>query len=237
MMKIWQRQLVLITILASITSIYLNGTRILNRLKTFDANESYLSNRGYFGAGNAWTGLLYGNQSRWNSMTGYLSLMGEYDLRRNYGLLDAYDEMSYRGRFSDLANSAITSWRGYHFRTYGKKLSKNISDELELESLKKSGSPLLVVGVLAAAYTGRTLRYRLSADVSMETRTDMKESHLNGQYIGWKSQSIDATAGASYSTVNRAPAFSVSKKISDDVSVSYDLGQEHSVGFLYSRGF
>lgn len=237
MMKIWQRQLVIVAILTSVTSIYLNGTRVLNRFKTFDANESYLSNRGYFGTGNAWTGMLYGNQQRWGSMTSYLSLTHEYDMRRNYGLIDAYDEMSYRGRFSALAQSAVAGWQGYHLRAYGKRLTQGIADELELESLKKSGSPLLIAGVLAAAYTGRTLRYRLTEDVSMEARTDMHSTRFDGQYIGWKSQSLDATAGASYSAETGSPVLNVSKKITSDVSVNYDLGQEHSIGVQYTRGF
>lgn len=234
-----RRQLVILLILTFVTSIYLNGTRIITSFSDRQANSSFLSNLNYFAPVNTWTSLLFGSQNQWGSMAGYLGLSTEYDMKRNYGLTNSYDEARYHQAFSALAQNAFSQWQNYQVRKYGKIVYNTLDEGLGLQELRANRSPAMVAGaVVAALYTGRTVRYRLSSDMSMESKTSMGgPSQFDGQYLGWRSASLDIAAGASYSTSSQSAVFSVQKRLTQEVSVNYDHSDENSIGVSYSKGF
>ena len=225
------RQGVILLLLVLVTFIYLNATRIFNP----NGLNAHLSNLTYFGVGNQWSSALFGDHKRWSSMQHYVSLRNEYEHQSNYGLFDHHTESRYMGRFSDLAASAFADWQSYQLKTAGKWLTQEADEYFGLESLKQSKSPVLLVGVIAAAYMGKTLRYRFDDQNQVETKTTVTDSKFNEQYLGFRSTAIDVSAGASYGV--DGPTLNLRKFITKEVSVNYDHSRDRAVGVSYSAGF
>jgi hypothetical protein len=229
------RQLIVLVLLVAVTSIYLNGTRIFAPSN----QNSYLMNLRYEGAGNEWSQSLFGDRARWASMENYLRVANEYETRRAYGLLNDADEARYHQEFSRLARNALNDWQGYHRGAIRGKVSKELGEIPEWKTILQSKSPpIIVAGILAAAYTGRTLRYRLGDASSVETRTILNSARFESQYVGWSNSLIGATVGSTYEGPSRGLAMSVRKDVAAGVSVSYDrTATAGQVGVGYSTGF
>jgi len=217
--------------LVGVTSLYLNGTRIL-----MPENNGYLNDYRYSGVNTLRLGL-FGGRDRWNSMDGYQHLMNEYDTQRNYGLLDRYTESCYQRSFSRLANDALTDFIKFHADNLKASMKLGFDRAIDLDGLRASRSPLLLLGVVAAAYTGRTLRYRLSSEFAFESKTTMLDSRFNRQYFGCVSSAIGASAGGNYDADGRAMSFTAHKSITSNVRMDYEKSSQHSVGVSYSAGF
>lgn len=229
------RQISAVLLLLVVTSIYLNGTRVLGPTNTL---SSYLSDLRYSGPEGVWNRALFGGRERWGSMEGYLRLTAEYDHRKNYGLMDGAGEAHYHREFSRMASNALREWQGYHAGAFRKELINEAKDVVEWEKLKKNRSPAMVVGVVAAAYSGKMIRYRVSPRMALETRTMMQGSTLARAYLGWSSQALGASAGSTYDSENGGNVMlSVRKEIATGVSVNYDKAEDHAVGVSYSAGF
>lgn len=229
------RQILVLILLVAVTSIYLNGTRIF---APSDQNH-YLSNLRYEGAGNEWNQSLFGDHGRWASMENYLRIANEYETRRAYGLLNDADEARYHRKFSQLARNALNDWQGYHMNSARGKIARELNEIPTWQSIRDSKSPPLVVaGILAAAYTGRTLRYRLGTDSTVESRTILQSARFESQYVGWSSALLGMSAGSTYGGASRGLAMSVRKVVASGVSVTYDHQTDSdSVGMVYSAGF
>jgi hypothetical protein len=241
MMKRWQKKLSIIGLLGVITVVYLNGTRVLKipGLTSRSDNGGYLMDLGYFAPQDgSFNQFIFGSNT-YGGMNSYVSLMNDYDMKRNYGLLDAHSEAAHNGQLNSMARSAFGSWQGHQMKSYGKKIGLVADDALGLRSLRDSKSPVLLVGLLAAVYTGRMLRFDINSDIAMESQTHMdSQNHLQRQYVGWRSHALDASAGASYSNDGQASEITLRKRISSEVSVNYGISdQNQSVGIMYSKGF
>lgn len=237
------RQLFIIFVLSAVTGMYLNGTRVLTGFSSREANYGYLSNFGYIGPENLWTRVLYRDRARWDSMEAYLSLSKEYDFQKHYGLVNAYGERRFFDRFSDSAKGAMSSWQSYQVRSHGRVVGRWIEEALSIDELRKEGSPLMLVGVLAAAYVGRTLRYRLTDDLAFESRSDFSGSRFQQQYVGWRAAPWSLTAGIWFAPESNLTTITVEKRLTNEVSLKYDhehggaVNENHSIGVNYSRGF
>jgi len=229
------RQILVLLLLVAMTCIYFNGTRIF---APSDQN-SYLSNLRYEGAGNEWNQSLFGEHGRWASMENYLRVANEYETRRAYGLLNDAEEARYNREFSQLARNALNDWQGYQVGTARGKAGDELGEIPAWRAIRDSKSPPMVVaGILAAAYTGRTLRYRLGTDSTVESRTILNSSRFESQYLGWSNALLGASVGSTYDNPSRGLAMSVRKDVAAGVSVSYDrLPNSDSVGMVYSTGF
>lgn len=229
------RQFSALLFLLAVTSIYLNGTRIFGPTNSL---SSYLSDLSYSGPEGAWNRALFGGRERWGSMEGYLRMTAEYDHRKNYGLMDGTGEAHYHREFSRMASSALREWRGFYVGAYRRDLVTEAKEAVDWEKLRRNRSPAMVVGVVAAAYTGKMIRYRVSPRMALETRTMMHGSALANAYVGWSSTALAASAGGSYDAENGGNvALSVRKQITSGVTVNYDKDADHSVGLSYSAGF
>lgn len=238
MMRKGLRQSIVLLVLLVVTAIYLNGTRLF----LMDGlNSSYFSNLRYEGAGNEWNRSLFGEQARWASMENYIRISREYEEQRNYGLLNNADEARYHAQFRALARNALSDWENYHMNTMRGKAEKAADTVPTWYAIRHSKSPPLVVaGILAAAYTGRTLRYRLSGtDSTIESRTViLQSSHFESQYFGWSNSLLGASVGSTYEGPTRGLAMNVRKEVASGVSVSYDRQiDSDAVGMVYSTGF
>jgi len=235
------RQLFFIFVLSAVTGMYLNGTRIITGFSSREANYGYLSNFGYLGPENLWSRMLYRDHARWDSMEAYLSLSKEYDFQKSYGLLNAYGERSFHDRFSQTARNSVSSWQSYQVRSHSRVVSRWIEETLSLDELRDS--PLALVGVLAAAYTGRTMRYRLTDEFAFESRSDFNGSQFDQQYFGWRAAPWRLTAGVWFAPNTSATTITVEKQLTSEVSVKYGhehgggVESNHSIGVNYSRGF
>lgn len=225
------RQLAALTGLLVFTTIYLNGTRVF---APPSANSTYLSNLNY-SAESGWQSAVFGGRDRWNSMDTYRHLLGEYDEKRAYGLLNVYDEASYSRRFSELAASALHDLESFHTRAYGKRFAGQLAEELNIKALIESKSPLLIFGALAAVYTGRVIRYRLSEQIVVETRSSFSRSHFEEQYLGWRHATSGTSIGTNFG--GAATSVSMSQQITPEIAVTYDKRADHSVGVRYTQGF
>ncbi|MBS1961729.1 MAG: hypothetical protein JST04_05905 [Bdellovibrionales bacterium] len=229
------RQLLCLILLVAFTTIYLNGTRIFAPV---DGN-SYLSNLRYEGAGNEWNRSLFGDQARWASMENYLRIANEYEMKQNYGLLSEGDEARYYQEFRQMARNALKDWKHYHYGAARDKVAQELDAIPSWYEIRRSKSPPMVVaGILAAAYSGRTLHYRLGDDLSVESRTILHSSHFESQYMGWNSALMGASLGTTYDHVNRVIAMSVAKDVGGGVGVVYNHQTgDDSLGMVYSAGF
>jgi len=240
MMKKVQKQLVIIGVIGAITAIYLNGTRVLKipGLTSRSGNSGYLMDLGYFAPqSGSFNQLVFGSNS-YSGMSSYVSLMNDYDMKHNYGLLDAQGEAAHMDRLHSMAKSAFNSWQTAQTKNYGKKFGLVAEDALGLQSLRDSKSPILFVGLLAAVYSGRTLRFDFNGDIAMESQTQMDQGSLESQYVGWRSKALDASAGASYTNDGQTAEISLRKRLSSEVSVNYGISdQNQSIGITYSKGF
>lgn len=230
------RQLLVLLLLIAITSIYLNGTRLFT---PSDPNGSYLSNFRYEGVGNEWNRSLFGESARWANMENYLRVADEYDRRRAYGLLSDADDTRYHEEFRRMARTALRDWGGYHAGRARGKVAAELDEIPSWYAIRTSKSPPLVVaGILAAAYSGRMLRYRLDSDSAFEARTILNSAHFESQYLGWSSGLLGASVGSTYEGASRGLAMSIRKDVAAGVSVSYDRRiDDNAVGMVYSTGF
>lgn len=229
------RQFLVLILLVAVTAIYLNGTRIF----TPTDQNAYLSNLRYEGAGNEWNQSLFGDHGRWASMENYLRVANEYETRRAFGLLNDADEARYHREFSQLARNALGDWQGYHIGAARGKVARELGEIPTWQSIRDSKSPPLVVaGILAAAYVGRTLRYRLGTDSTVESRTILQSARFESQYVGWSNALLGASVGSTYDGARRGLAMTVRKDVAAGVSVTYDRQSDSdSVGMVYSAGF
>ncbi len=230
------RQIIVLLLLVAFTAIYLNGTRIFS---PDDPNSPYLSNLRYEGTGNELNKTLFGESARWASMENYIRLQNEYDTRRAYGLLNDTDEARYNSAFRDLARNAVRNWGGYHAAILRDKIGKNLDGVPSWYAIRTSKSPpILVAGILAAAYSGRTLQYHLTAENSVESRTLVHTAHFDSQYVGWSNSLIGGGVGSTYDGASRGLAMSVHKDVAAGISVTYDHGIDNdAIGMVYSTGF
>lgn len=217
--------------LVGMTTLYLNGTRILlpeNHLSTYLGDYQYRSE-------SAWRVGLFGNRTSWNSMNSFVRLTGEYDTQHNYGLLDQYSEARYHQAFSHLAGEALSDFISFHSDTLKNGARDGFTRAINLDQLRLDHSSLVYAGVVAAVYTGRTLRYRLSSDLSLESQTLMRTDRK--QYLGWASAGLGASGGGTYDAAVGQMKYSVHKNISSNVRMDYEKATDHSVGLSYSTGF
>lgn len=230
------RQLIVLLLLVAFTAIYLNGTRIFS---PSEPGSAYLSNLRYEGTGNEWNKSLFGEHGRWASMENYIRLQNEYDSRKAYGLLNDSEQARFNGAFRNLARNALRDWQGYQVGTARGKVLKNLDEIPTWYAIRTSKSPPMVVaGILAAAYTGRTLHYRLSAEMAVESRTILSSSHFESQYFGWSNALIGATLGSTFDSATRSVAMSVRKDVAGGVAVVYDRGADNdAIAMVYSTGF
>lgn len=238
-MRIFHRQLVALAVLTTATVVFLNGTRLGVRDSRFGMGDGYLGNTNYFAdPSNPYLGLLFGQKKSWDSMGSFLALTNDYDMRRNQGLMNSYGQASYNAQFGALAESAVLSWQNQQIGFAGKFFAQEADQALGVQALRRKKSPVMIAGLFLAMYAGRTLRYHMTEDVSLESRTKMdSSSHLNSQYVGWKSNTLEASLGATYSTQSQTPGLNLQKKLTRDVSVNYETGNQQAVGVSYSRGF
>lgn len=230
-MQRFSRQFAALVSLLAFTTIYLNGTRVFTPPS---ANSTYLSNLNY-SAVNGWQAAVFGGRNRWDSLDTYRHLVGEYDEKRAYGLLNAYDEAGYSRRFSDLAASALHDLESFHTRAYGKHFANQLSEELNVRALIESKSPLLIFGALAAVYTGRVIRYTISAKMILETRSSFSRTHFTEQYLGWRHRTSGTSIGTTFGGL--ATTISMSQQVTPELALTYDKRDEHSVGVRYTQGF
>lgn len=217
--------------LVAVTSLYLNGTLIPlpeNQTSGFLGDFQYRS-------GSAWQVGLFGNRTSWDSMNHFLRLQGEYDYQRNYGLLDPYSEARYHHTFSRLAGDALENFISYHSDGLKDGVRSGLSRVVDFERLRANHSSLVVVGVLAAIYTGRTVHYRINSDIALESQTLLRSE--TKQYIGWSLGDYGASGGGTYDAAAKQAGFAIHKRISANVSLDYEMSAEHSVGVNYSKGF
>lgn len=237
-MRVFHRQIIVLAVLTAATAIFLNGTKL--GLRGFGSGNSFLSNTNYFGSdGAAYHGLLFGNHKSWESMGLYLSMSGEYDLLKNQGLMNAYGEAAYHGRLSQLAQSALSSFQNHHISVHGKFFANEVDDALGLKALRRKKGAVMYAGIFLAAYSGRTLRYEVGDQFSIESRTRMSDTRFGSQYFGWKSNALEASLGATYSADQHSSSLNLRKRITNEVSVNYEASQQqqHSVGVTFSKGF
>jgi hypothetical protein len=230
-MRVRIHQLLALVLLVIVTAIYLNGTRILGPTENF----KYLSDLGNREGPSAWNEYMYGKPGSWGSMSAYEALDREYERERNYGLLDHETEAAYRRKFQALAQNALKSWQRYQADTLAKGLTRKLDERFEIKSFFEGNSPLMALGIVAAAYTGRTMRYHLSDRSTIESRTLMEGSKLTSQYLGYSNRLLAASLGATYAEGHGSLV--VSKAITPEVSVNYQNSGDHAVGVTYSRGF
>jgi hypothetical protein len=230
------RQLIVLLLLVAFTAIYLNGTRIF---APPEQNSAYLTNLRYEGAGNEWNKSLFGEQARWASMENYIRLQTEYDSKRAYGLLNDADEARYHGEFRGLAMNALRDWQGYHTGKLREAVGKNLDLVPSWYAIRNSKSaPVVIAGILAAAYTGRMLQYRLSDKMSLESQTILRSARFESQYIGWTNSLLGASVGSTYDNTSHGVAMSVTKAVSNGVSVNYARQiDSDAVTMVYSTGF
>ena len=231
------RQGLVLILLVAVTSIYLNGTRIFT---PSDENASYLGNLRYEGTRNDWNQSLFGEQARWASMENYIRLTNEYDSRRAYGLLNDVDEARYHQEFRQLARSALSDLQHYQEGTARGKVLRQLDNVPSWYAIRTSKSPPLVIaGLLAAAYSGQMLRYRLGNSSAMEARTLMQSTRFESQYFGWSNTLLGVSLGSTYDGATRGLAMSARKDLIGGVSVSYDRQTDNSdaIGMSYSTGF
>ncbi len=234
-MRRYLRQISAVALLVSVTAIYLNGTKIGMRGRTV---SSYLSDLRYSGTEGVWNRALFGGRERWGSMQAYLRLTAEYEYRKNYGLLDGNDEVHYHREFGRMASGALRELRGHHMGNYRRQALNEVKDAIGWEELRKNRAPAMVAGVVAAAYTGRMIRYRVSPRVAFESRTQMQGRSLAQAYLGWQDTKMGASAGSSYDSESGEVAVSVRKHLTSGVSMNYDLASDNNtVGLSYSAGF
>ncbi len=230
------RQIIVLLLLVAFTGIYLNGTRIFTPP---DGNSAYLANLRYDGASSEWNKSLFGEQGHWASMENYIRLRNEYESKRAYGLLSDSDEARYNGQFRNLARNALRDWRSYQTSTMRERLGKNldlIPNWYEIRTSKST--PVMIIGILAAAYTGRTLTYHLSDKLAVESRTILNSARFESQYLGWSNSLIGASLGSTYDGASRSIAMSVSKDVGAGVSVNYARQLDtDAVTMVYSTGF
>jgi hypothetical protein len=230
------RQILGLVLLFAFTAIYLNGTRIFG---PSSSENTYLSNLRYEGAGNEWAHSLFGEHGRWASMENYIRLAHEYDEQRAYGLLNHADEARYHRAFRQLARSALNDWSGHEIGRMRGALLTEMDEIPTWYAIRTSKSPPMVVaGILAAAYTGRTLKYRLSPTVAVESRTILNSAHFESQYFGWSSALLGTSVGSTYDGASRGLAMSVRQDVASGVGVVYDHQMDNdAIGMVYSTGF
>lgn len=233
-MKYAFRRILILLALSLVTALYLNGTRIF---VPRDESNPALSNFRYRGPDDSWGSLLFGDRAQWGSMRNYLRLSAEYESRRNYGLLDPATAARYHGLFAATAGDALAGWQSERIRAAGRFAGRGLESVVDLRSLRDSKSPLLLVGFVAAAYAGRTLRYDLGDSNAVAARTDLRGGGFEGQYLGWNNSALGASAGGTYGGAGEPLSFSLSKQVAPGVSVNYDRGASDSVGVNYSAGF
>lgn len=218
--------------LVGVTTLYLNGTRIAlpeNSLSRFLGDFQYRSD-------SAWQVGLFGGRTRWNSMDHFVRVQGEYDQQRNYGLLDRYSEARYQRAFSRIADEALTEFVSFHGDQLKDGVRSGLGRAIDFEQLRQNyNSSLMVAGVAAAIYTGRTLRYRLGSDLALESQTLMRTERK--QYLGWSSVGIGASGGGTYDAIAGQMNYSFHKRLTSNVSMDYEKSTDHSVGVSYTAGF
>jgi hypothetical protein len=230
------RQIFVLLLLVAVTSIYLNGTRIFS---PEDQNSSYLTNLRYEGASNEWNHSMFGEQAHWANMDRYMALTTEYDSKRAYGLLSQNDQANYDQAFSQMAHSALREWSGYQTRVFRNRVADEMNDIPTWYAIAHSKSPPLVVaGVLAAAYSGKLLKVKVGRDMALETKTVMNSARFESQYFGWTDNFVGASVGSTYDNASRGLAMTVRKDVISGISVSYDhqLAND-AIGMVYSTGF
>ena len=235
-MRVGFRQLIVLAVLVAFTGIYLNGTRIFS---SDSGNGTYLSNLRYEGTGGDWNRSLFGEGRIWSSMENFIALSNDYDMRRAYGLLDNADEARYYAAFRNLARSAVNDWRGYQMAGFRARFAKQADLIPGWAAIRDSHSAsVIVAGILAAAYTGRTLRYRLGKDFSLESRSAFHGGHLESHYLGWASETSGTSMGSSYDGATRGLAMSVRQDVASGVGVVYDHQTDNdAIGMVYSTAF
>jgi hypothetical protein len=172
-------------------------------------------------------------------MANFIALANDYDSRRAYGLLDSADEARYYSAFRNLAKSAVNDWRGYQMAGFRERFAKQAELIPGWNAIRNSRSaPVIVAGLLVAAYTGRTLRYRLGKDFALETRSAFHGGHLDHHYLGWASETSGTSMGSSYDGASRGIAMSVRQDVADGVGVVYDHQTDNdAIGMVYSTAF
>lgn len=213
--------------------VYLNGTRLLNPM---DPNSSYLANFLYQDRTNAWNEFFFGQKSGWGTFGAYDALLREYEMRRNYGLLDAAAEEAYHRQFGGLAMNAFTEWQRFQMESMTRSAVDGVDRKYDIQTWLRHHRAMSAVGMLAAAYAGRTLRYRIGEGMSLESRTAMNGSKFEGQFLGWQSSIVAASLGALVETTGRS-GFFLRKRLTSEVSMNYEQKLERAISLSYSRGF
>jgi hypothetical protein len=227
------RQLVVLGSMVAITSIYMNGTRLLSPT---DLNSTYLTNLRYEGAGSAWNQGLFGENGRWASMENYIRTVREYDYRKNYGLLNQHDERRYHETFQNLARSALSEWESNRIGAARNALQEQADLIPTWYEIRTSKSPpIVIMGILAAAYSGHTLRYRLTENSTIESRSTMTSSHLDNQYFGWSNALLGASVGSTFDGIDLG--VSIRKEIVAGVTVNFEQAVDRAIGMTYTAGF
>ncbi len=236
-MRVFHRQIITLAVLATATAVFLNGTKL--GLRGFGSGNGLLSDTNYQAYTNGeYNGLLFGTKKSWESMSMYLNLSSAYELEKNQGLVNAYGEAGYRARFSSLAEAALAGWQNHQVSAATKFFESEADDALGVQAIRRKKGAVMYAGLFVAAYAGRTLRYRVGDEFSIESRTKMADSSRFGsQYLGWKSNTLDASVGATYSAGSQASSVNLKKKISSDVSVTYEASDQQAVGVSFSKGF
>ncbi len=224
------RSLAVIALVAA-TTVFLNGTRVILPDHPLSI---YLGDTSYRGTSTWQTGL-FGGKTQWNSMDRFIQLRGEHDRQENYGLLDQNSEAMYHQQFSRLAESALNDFVSFHTDALKESAKKGTIRALSLDQLRFDHTTMVFAGVAAAVYTGRTLRYSLNSDLSLESQTLIRSERK--QYLGWVSADLGASIGGTYDAAAGQMNYSVRKNLTSNVTMDYERTADHSVGFSYSTGF
>jgi len=251
-------------LLISFTMIYFNGTR-------FHYGENELSNVTYKGQGKdqSFNRFFFGANGLGDFIQKYYALEKEYETNRNWGLIDSWSERTYYSRYSELSRDALGSMQVYQEKFWSEAVKNRVKNESLAKTMK---TPAMIFLAAAAIYTGRTLEQRIDDDILLKSRTSMNNSKFMGEMVAldtglangsfeYKARDanqsdedykagitkninlISATAGASYATQSQTRTLSLSKQISDHVSLSYDHAQSqktptgHTLGLGFSAGF
>jgi hypothetical protein len=250
--------------LAAVTAIYFNGKKVQSRFLDDDfLNSTYLSDTTYFAPGGRLSQYLFGQKA---ARSAWEQLYQERETKRNYGLLDANSEQIYHEQFVKLSQSALIEMQ----RNHAGNAMRTAQESTELRDVR---TPAAILAVMAAVYTGRLVEYRAIPGMKLRSQTFIRNSRMDRQYLGVDgrllsgsidylgehlagqshtdyratvaahSEPVGARAGAAYSLKSQSVTMTLSKQVTETVSVSYDWTDPnsdktgHAVGVGFTSGF
>ena len=256
--------------LSFLTLIYLNGKRIKNPFLDSDfENSSYLSDTTYFGtAGFSNQYLLIFGSEDLATRAAFESMSQDYELKSHYGLLNINGERAFNQQFLKFSETAFDNYQKSRAHLAAKGATSKLSafSDLKTPAAIMAFMAAMYTGRMVEYRASNDLRIRSQSLIS-DNRVNHQylgvDTHLltgSVDYLGQgsagqsssddykagfsgKSESLGAQAGAAYTMKSQTVTMTLSKKITENVNVSYDRVEpassktEHTVGVGFTSGF